>query len=133
MDREGPIHRAIVSWLRVVLPDAVTATVKNEINKRGKAIQIEIAKAKANGVMPGFPDIICLPGSDMPTMFFEVKAPGGYPSQSQKDVHARLTALGYRVAVVRSIDDVKDRLAEWGVQTREIGSLVEIPHRGTIR
>lgn len=122
VDREGPIHRAIVSWLRVVLPEAVTATVKNEVNKRGRSIAIEIAKAKANGVLPGFPDVICLPAAGLPAMFFEVKAPGGYPSKAQREVHARLSALGYRVAVVRSIDDTRAALAAWGVATCEAGT-----------
>jgi len=119
MRREAPIHRAIVSWLKVVLPHAVTATVKNEINKRGTAFAIEQAKAKANGVMTGFADIICLPGANQPTMFFEVKAPGNYPTDTQREVHGRLSSLGYRVAVVRSIDDTREAMDQWGVDTLE--------------
>jgi len=125
-DREGPIHKAIVQYLRLALPDALVATVKNEINKRGTAIAIEIAKAKARGVVTGFPDIIVLPWSHVGPMLFEVKAPGGYPSDAQKHVHEKLTSLGYRVAVVRSIDDVQRKLSEWGVA-------VQIPFRGVVR
>lgn len=133
IDREGPIHRAIVSWLKAVLPEAVTATVKNEINKGGLQFRIEQARATANGVVTGFPDVICLPGVEFPTMFFEVKAEGNYPSKAQRAVHARLAALGYRVAVVRSIDDVRSCLADWGVPTQEAGSIVRLPAKGVVR
>lgn len=125
VSREAPIHRAIVQWLRLVLPDAVTATVKNEINKGGHQFMIEQARAKASGVITGFPDVICLPGVEYPTMLFEIKADGNYATAAQKAVHANLTALGYRVAVVRSIDDVRERLCEWGVPIREAGAMLK--------
>lgn len=131
-DREGPIHKSIVQWLRVVLPEALTATVKNEINKGGSAFAIEQAKAKARGVVTGFPDVICLPGVEFPTMFFEVKAEGEYARATQKEVHAKLASLGYRVAVVRSIEDVRERLLDWGVPIREAGSPVKLPLRGRV-
>lgn len=118
-DRESPIHRAIVAYLRLALPDAMTHHCRNEINKRGTAIARELAQAKAKGAVTGFPDLIVLPFAHIPVMFFEVKAEGGYASPEQKAVHERLTALGYRVAIVRSIDDVRERLAAWGVSTRE--------------
>lgn len=133
IEREAPIHRAIVQWLRLVLPEAFTATVKNEINKGGTAFAIEQAKAKSRGVVTGFPDVMCLPGMEFPAMFFEIKAPGGYPTPAQREVHARLTALGYRVAVVRSIEDAREALFQWGVPIREAGSLVRLPVRGVVR
>jgi hypothetical protein len=63
----------------------------------------------------GRPDIVVFSWSHMPVMFFEVKAEGNYADKTQREVHAKLEALGYRVAVVRSIDDVKERLTAWGV------------------
>ena len=119
-DREGPIQRQIVSWLRLVLPEAVVHHARNEINKRGRAIQIELARAKGKGAVTGFPDLVVLPWAHVGPMFFEVKAPGGYPSGAQRDLHERLDGLGYRVAVVRSVDDVRAALAAWGVATREV-------------
>jgi hypothetical protein len=118
-DLEGPIQQAIVAYLRQVLPSALVHHARNEINKRGLAIQIELAKAKRRGVVAGFPDIIALTKSG--ALFFEVKAEGNYASPAQKAVHAQLEALGYPVAVVRSIDDVRECLAEWGVDTRDGG------------
>lgn len=118
---EAAIHEAVVDYLRVALPDAVVATVKNEINKSGAAFAREMAQAKRRGIVPGFPDILVLPFSHIGTMLFEVKAPGGYPTETQRAVHERLRALGYRVAVVRSVDDARAALREWGVWTRETG------------
>lgn len=116
--REAPIQSAIVDYLRSVLPaECVVHHCRNEINKRGGHIARELAEAKRLGAVAGFPDLIVLtaPGA----LFFEVKAEGGYPSKSQKEMHARLAALGFPVAVVRSVDDVRESLAAWGVETKD--------------
>lgn len=114
-NRESPIQREIIAYLGAVMPDAMVHHCKNEINKRGKAVQIEIANAKRNGAVKGFPDLIVLPYANVGAFFLEVKAPGNYPTDAQKDVHAALRKLGYRVAVVRSVDDVRAALVGWGV------------------
>lgn len=116
-DRESPIQRAIVQWLEIQFPDWLVHHCKMEINKRGRNIQIEIAKAKAKGSKAGFPDLLVLPWAHIGPLFLEVKAEGTYASPAQKEMHARLVALGYRVAVVRSIEDVQEKLAEWGIHT----------------
>ena len=120
-DREGPIQKQIVDWLRAVLPpECVVHFAKGEINKRGKQFMIEQARAKRLGALSGFPDLIVLPyASAGGACFLEVKAKGGYPSKGQKEMHERLRKLGYRVAVVRSVDDARAALAEWAIGTRE--------------
>lgn len=131
-DAEGPIHRAVLSWLRVVLPPpTIIYHPANESRRPGRAGNIERAMNAANGVMPGVPDII---GYTFTGPFFmEVKAPGGSLSPAQKDFRDRLEVLGCdRWAVVRSIDDAKDALARWGIPTREAGSLVRLPLRGSV-
>lgn len=112
MKREAPIQKAIVNYLRTQYPRAVVHHSRNEINKRGKDIAIELANAKRLGAVTGFPDIIFLPGERV--AFFEVKAEGNYATTAQKAVHAALADLGYFCGVVRSIDDVKEYLNEWG-------------------
>ncbi len=119
VDREGPVHQAIVDWLRIVMPDAMVYHCKNEINKSGKAFAIEIGKAKKKGTIPGFPDLLVLPFANIGAFFLEVKAEGNYAIPAQKEVHAELARLGYHVAVVRSIDDVRKCLQEWGIGFRE--------------
>ena len=114
VDREGPIQIDIVNWLRKVLPDeCIVHHCKNEVNKRGWAIAKEQARATTMGAVKGFPDLLVLTYAG--AVFFEVKAPKGYPSKGQKSVHAGLERLSYPVAVVRSIDDVRAALVSWGV------------------
>lgn len=130
-DAEGPIHRAILSWLRVVLPEAIIHHSPNESRRPGRAGDVERAMNAANGAVAGFPDII---GYTFTGPFFmEVKAPGGVLSPAQKAFRDRLAVLGCdRWAVVRSIDDAKDALARWGIPTREAGSLMRLPLRGGV-
>jgi hypothetical protein len=127
IDREGPIQREIVKFLRVAMPFAIVHHAKGEINKSGRSIMIELAKAKRNGAMAGFPDLVVLPYATVGALFFEVKAEGNYASPAQKDMHDQLRKLGYRVAVVRSVQDVRESLAEWGVGWTE-----KIPMKGQI-
>jgi hypothetical protein len=119
VDREGPIHRAILAYLRAVLPDAIVHHGANEIGLSGAHVARQIAKAKRLGQVTGWPDLIVIPCSDIGPMFFEVKAPGGYPTRAQTDLHDHLRRLGYRVGLVRSVDDTRAILAAWGVVTRE--------------
>lgn len=127
VDREGPVQRAIVRFLRTSLPGSIVHHAKGEINKSGVSIMREQAKAKANGALPGFPDLVVLPGDSWGVLFFEVKAPGGSVQKNQREMHENMTRLGYRVAVVRSVQDVRDSLSKWG-----IGWVEEIPMLGKI-
>lgn len=117
--REAPIQRGIVAYLRTVLPgDCLVHHARNEINKRGGQIARELAQAKTLGAVKGFPDLIVL--TYRGAYFFEVKAPKGYPSAEQKALHRQLEQMGYRVAVVRSVDDVREALREWHFPTNEV-------------
>jgi len=127
VDREGPVQRKIVRFLRKAMPFAIVHHAKSEINKSGAAIMREQAQAKLNGALLGFPDLIVLPYASVGVLFFEVKAEGNYASKPQKEMHGNMRKLGYRVAVVRSVEDVRESLAEWGVGWTE-----EIPVRGSI-
>ena len=118
-DRETSVQVAIVQYLELTQPAWIVHHCKMEINKRGKAIQIEIAKAKRKGSKVGFPDLLVLPWAHIGPLFLEVKAEGNYASTAQKDMHQHLRTLGYRVAVVRSIDDTREALAEWGISTAD--------------
>lgn len=48
-----------------------------------------------------------------PFLKFEVKAEGNYATPDQKAVHETLRANGFRVAVVRSVQDVEECLEHW--------------------
>ena len=126
-DLEGPVQREIVRFLRKAMPFAIVHHAKGEINKSGASIMRELAAAKRNGALPGFPDLIVLPYANVGVLFFEVKAEGNYASKAQKEMHEHMRKLGYRVAVVRSVQDVRESLREWGVGWTE-----EIPVMGQI-
>lgn len=116
-DREGPIQRAAITYLRRVLPDAIVHHSANELNMRGPDAARIIAKAKAAGMLPGFPDILIF--VDGQGYCIEVKAEGGSLSAPQKAVRDILQKQGIPHAVCRSVDDVRACLSEWGVKTIE--------------
>lgn len=110
-DREGPIHRAVLAYLRSRLPNAAIHHSPNELALRGKHVARQIAKAKHNGMVPGWPDIEVVHEGRF--MAFEVKAEGNYQSDTQKDCEALIRASGGLYAVVRSTEDVKECLDDW--------------------
>ena len=72
------------------------------------------AKMKAEGVKPGVPDV-CLPvpRGQFCGLWLELKKPGGYPTPAQTAWHKRLTEVGHRVEIVRSIADAIDVIVEY--------------------
>lgn len=113
-DLEGPVHRAILSHLRRRFPDALVVHAANEVSLRGKDVARAIAKAKSNGMVPGFPDLACfLPDGEC--ILFEVKAEGGAVQPSQRAILDQLRGLGFRAAVVRSVQDVDECLEHWHI------------------
>lgn len=108
---EGPIHGAILTYLRRQYPQAVIHHSPNETDVRGPAIARAIAKQKMMGMLVGFPDLIMLHEGRLYT--FEVKAEGGRTSEAQKAVGEAIVASGGFWAVVRSIDDVREKMGQW--------------------
>ena len=131
---EQAIHKAVLRYLELVFAGkAVIPHSANEapLSRRDpKGAAIAMANAKAMGLRPGFPDLVVLPFSHIGPLFFEVKAPKGRVSEAQQIMMGRLDELGYKVAVVRSVDDVAARLAEWGVWAAP--AAVNVPLRGQI-
>lgn len=115
-DLEGPIHRSVLSLLESILPGAVVHHSPNEFPGKGEMVKRAIAKAKWNGMKPGYPDLIAHYKGD--TMAFEVKAEGGTTSDPQKEIHEALRSQGVHVAVVRSQEDTIEALDEWGIEHR---------------
>ena len=114
---ESKIQLDILQYLRTVLPRAVIHHSPNEFGMAGDGIARQIAKARRMGTVKGWPDLeVFINGRGL---FFEVKAEGGRLTQEQRQVGDELLEAGFNWAVVRSIDDVRDRLAGWGVRTIE--------------
>ncbi len=127
---------AILRYLELVFPQpAIVHHSANESPMSGRdriGAAIAMNAAKAMGMRPGFPDLMVLPFANIGPLFFEVKAPRGIVSQAQVEMMRRLVALGYRCAVVRSIDDVAAKLAEWGVWGQPVPVIAKQPIRGAI-
>ena len=71
---------------------------------------------KKMGLLPGIPDICILANNTC--YFLEVKNETGKPSKQQLIIHKALIDRGYRVAIVRSVEDVKTILTAWSVIKR---------------
>lgn len=111
---EATLHKLVLDYLRRVLPEAIVMHVPNG----GSRNEREAVKLKRLGVVAGWPDLtILLPGGRLALL--EVKTQAGKLNPSQRDLHPRLAHLGHPVAVVRSIEEARRALADWGVVTRE--------------
>jgi hypothetical protein len=119
---EETIHRSIVQYLRAVLPHGWI--VQHTANKPRSKVAGGIEKSL--GAIKGWPDIAIYGARQgyrdlwYPVVaFLEVKAPKGRVTPEQSAVHDRLKAMGFLVAVVRSIDNVQDISRAWGLPTRD--------------
>jgi hypothetical protein len=111
---EARIQHAIVHYLRTVLPDCITFAIPNGSQRTASG---RPANAVA-GLLPGIPDLcVLLPRGQ--SIFFEVKAAKGRVSDNQLAIHLLMQPLDHRVAVVRSIDDVRLALKAWDIFTIE--------------
>lgn len=112
-DVEGPIHKAVLAYLRAALPGAVIHHSPNELAMRGRGAARILSNQKLMGMLPGFPDFLVLYAGRI--IGLEVKAKGNSATDEQKAVGAAIIANGGLWAVVRSVDEAKARMVEWGV------------------
>jgi hypothetical protein len=123
---EEALQRAIIRGLRLGLPHGFMVHHSPNGGKRSK---VEGAIFKALGTVPGWPDITImgvrhfedgkpLEAPEPVCCFMEVKAMSGRLTDAQMKCHDRLTDLGFKVAVVRSWNDVVDRCRAWQLPLR---------------
>ena len=112
---EDAIHRGILRYLRSVLP---SGWIVMHVPNGGSRNPIEGAKMKALGVVAGWPDISIY--GPLGCFFMEVKSAKGRLSNCQHMILDKLKDAGFPVAVVRSLDDVRDFIAEHGLPSREV-------------
>lgn len=111
---EDAIQKAIVNWLRHVLPGhAMVLHIHN--NPRSA---IDGARLKQMGLVAGAPDLlIVLPHGQ--GVFIEIKTEKGRVSEAQHSFSFTCQALGWPWFVARSIDDVRLGFKALGIQTKE--------------
>ena len=121
---EEHIQRAVVRALRIALPHGfIVMAVPNKPRSRlAGAIEVGL------GAMAGWPDLQvmgCIIGEDPAdarpfTGFMEVKAPKGRVQPVQREMHEKLNACGFPIAIVRSVDDAIEAARGWGLPIRSM-------------
>lgn len=77
------------------------------------------ARLKRMGARAGWPDYVAAVPPTGRLLALELKVESGRQSAQQKAVQAALEATGARYVVIRSLDDLRQTLAEEGVPTWE--------------
>lgn len=122
---EQQLQKAIVNALRLALP---SRWIVSHYPAGGYRSRVEGSILKGMGVLAGFPDIMIfgevVDGAGLATAtawFLEVKSGKGEPTPIQREMHNQLRALGFDVAVVRSIDDALEACLFWHLPLRMTG------------
>lgn len=111
---EIDIQQAFRKRLYYACPEARAVAVPNAARRT----RWEAARAKKEGMAPGFPDIQVMgPGARI--ALIEFKTAKGRVSETQGEWHAWLDANGFPVAVCRSADAAMDFLRSLGWPLRE--------------
>ncbi len=111
MKSEHAEQVTLVSRIRNFYPDVLVAAVPNG----GLRVKTEAARLKAEGVLPGFPDlIIAEPRVGYHGLFVEMKrARGGRTSIVQLDVQEKLRRRGYRAVTCAGADEAWDVVEDY--------------------
>lgn len=108
---EGQIQSSIMRFLDAALPASYFAF---HVPNGGKRDKIAAAILKREGVRAGVPDIIILRTGGTAAML-EVKKEGGKLSPHQRQFRDWCAENGFPFAVVRSVEDARETLAEWRI------------------
>lgn len=111
--KERVVQREIVKSLRRL--GVIVAHVPNGAHLAGDVGQRmrQSAALVADGVMPGFPDLLCV-GPRGAVAFMEVKREGGVVSADQERVTALIQSRGVPVAFVCTLDEALAAVRAWG-------------------
>lgn len=72
------------------------------------------------------PDICVLAYAHLGPMFFTIASPASPQSTSRAAIFRHLKDLGYRAAIVNSLQDVSDKLSEWAVWDYNFTRQIEV-------
>ena len=111
---EDDLQLAVYSALRVLLPSDAVITAWDHSNAASAA---EGARKRRLGAAKGWPDmgVFC----NGRVVLLELKRErGGYLSPAQKQLHPRLAAAGFPVAVVRTVVEALNAVSANGVPLR---------------
>ncbi len=99
-----------VAWFRIIYPHL--AGLLFAIPNGGKRNPATAALLKAEGVLPGIPDLfLAVPAGDKHGLFLEMKTTTGAASSVQKAVMKRLSTQGYQVTMARGYVAAKEAIS----------------------
>lgn len=111
--KESQLHLSVAELLDwILIPPTFYTTFPAGYGRLSRATA---GLLKAKGMVPGMPDIFIFHGSAIRTtrvIGIELKVPGRAPSANQRTAHAKLQAVGVRVYVCKSQNDVIMALAD---------------------
>lgn len=110
---EESLQRAVVKFLTASKPDCLWFASTNQKGTRSKT---EMGILKAMGARAGVADLVFFRGGFIG--FIELKSPKGTQSPAQEQFQAECDAAGVPYMVCRSLAEVEETLAGWGVQLR---------------
>jgi hypothetical protein len=113
---EKHIQRDILSYLRMLRIFAAAVPNGSVLAGDAKSRAMQSAALKRSGMVPGFADLILFKrGQHHPLVgLLEVKREGEKLKPAQVEFQAVCEAYGLPFAVVRSVEDAKQTLTEWG-------------------
>ena len=114
---ERQVQRSILQMAGRAFPDVLIHHSPNGAHLSGDKVArcMQIGALKGDGMKTGFPDLIAI--WNYGVAFMEVKRPKYSPSDikpDQREIHARLTELGFAPAIVTSPEEAFAFLKERG-------------------
>jgi len=112
---ESAIQVQVRNYLAALAIDAVHVPNGAVLAGDAKHRAIQMNALKKAGVLPGFPDLVLFDRRVRRVGFIEVKAAGNKQTPSQEQFEEQYVPLwGWPYAVVRSVDDARAALDQWG-------------------
>ncbi len=113
---EREVQKSVLNYLEALRIYAAHAPNGSVLAGDAKARAIQSNALKKAGVRPGFPDLILIKRDSQGSRigFFEIKREGGKMSPEQEAFRDLCDDWRLPFAVVRSVDDAKDTLTQWG-------------------
>jgi len=113
---EASVQKDVRAYLANVGIDSISIPNGSVLAGDKRARSIQMAKLKATGLMPGAADLLLLDRRFVRRVgFFEIKREGGRLEASQKAFADQCESVWHiPYAVVRSIADATETLAQWG-------------------